>query len=40
MITLDDATYDIVLGQYFITQRVFDVTGIYEFCLWNRSMMD
>lgn len=40
MITLDDATRDIVLGQYFITRRVFDATGIYEFRLWNRSTMD
>ncbi|RDX44361.1 hypothetical protein OH76DRAFT_1487199 [Lentinus brumalis] len=39
MITLDEATYELVLNQYFITRRVFDTMGINEFRLWNRSSM-
>ncbi|RDX47945.1 hypothetical protein OH76DRAFT_1484381 [Lentinus brumalis] len=40
MITLDEATDDLRLKDYFITRRVFDTTGISEFRMWSRSSMD
>ena len=40
MLTLDDATREIVPNHYFILRRIFDATGMYEFRLWNRSSME
>ena len=40
MITLDEASGDIVLTNYFIVRRVFDFSGVNEVRIWDRAHTD